>query len=173
MKKIKYSKEAVNLIAERMTDEFLKQFVLLWLGTNATLEQLAEQLNYSTRQIERYAKKVKDLISQMPDIVNGEVKYMGSVSMVGGHIDEPKKFDIEKYVKERDEMLLKGSVNELKKFIAEHETYYDLMLVDIIARAKNDTLEKILHTMIINCTNLPEDYRQKSLEWLQKRSDTE
>ena len=96
---------------------------------------------------------------------------MPNVSLVDGHIDEPKKFDIEKYVKERDEMLLKGSVNELKKFIAEHETYYDLMFVDIIARAKNDILEKILHTMIINCTNLSEDYRQKSVEWLQKRSD--
>lgn len=73
MKRINYSPEAVNLIAERMPDYFLKQFALMWLGTNATAEQLAEKLNYSTRQIRRYTKKVKELISQMPDIVNGEV----------------------------------------------------------------------------------------------------
>lgn len=77
MKKIRYSPEAVNLIAERMPDYFLKQFALLWLGTNITTEQLAEKINYSTRQTERYAKKVKELISQMPDIVNGEVKIYG------------------------------------------------------------------------------------------------
>ena len=74
MKTIKYSPQAVNLIAERMPDDFLKQFVLLWLGTNKTQEQIAEELNYSTRQTQRFTAKVKELISQMPDIVNGEVK---------------------------------------------------------------------------------------------------
>lgn len=81
MKKIKYSPEAVNLIAERMPDEFLKQFVMLWYGTDINKENLAEVLNYSVRQIERYSAKVRKMVEQMPDIVNGEVK----------HIDEPKK----------------------------------------------------------------------------------
>ena len=74
MKKTKYTPEAVNLISSRMPNEFLKQFALLWLGTDKTVEQLAEHFNYSTRQMERYASKIKKLISQMPDISNGEVK---------------------------------------------------------------------------------------------------
>lgn len=46
--------------------------------------------------------------------------------------------NIEKYVKERDEMLLKGSVAELKKFIAKYEEYYNPMMVDALARAKDE-----------------------------------
>ena len=37
--------------------------------------------------------------------------------------------NIEKYVKERDEMLMKGSVAELKKFIAKYEEYYNPTVV--------------------------------------------
>ena len=74
--------------------------------------------------------------------------------------------NIEKYVKERDEMLLKGSVAELKKFIAKYEEYYNPMMVDALARAKDEVLEITLHKMIIHCVNLPFDYRQKSADWL-------
>ena len=77
--------------------------------------------------------------------------------------------NIEKYVKERDEMLLKGSVAELKKFIAKYEEYYNPMMVDALARAKDEVLEITLHKMIIHCVNLPFDYRQKSADWLLDR----
>ena len=77
--------------------------------------------------------------------------------------------NIEKYVKERDEMLLKGSVAELKKFIAKYEEYYNPMMIDALARAKDEVLEITLHKMIIHCVNLPFDYRQKSADWLLDR----
>ena len=77
--------------------------------------------------------------------------------------------NIEKYVKERDEMLLKGSVAELKKFIAKYEEYYNPMMADALARAKDEVLEITLHKMIIYCVNLPFDYRQKSADWLLDR----
>ena len=67
--------------------------------------------------------------------------------------------NIEKYVKERDEMLLKGSVAELKKFIAKYEECYNPMMVDALARSKDEVLEITLHKMIIHCVNLPFDYR--------------
>jgi hypothetical protein len=77
--------------------------------------------------------------------------------------------NIEKYAKERDEMLLKGSVAELKKFIAKYEEYYNPMMVDALARAKDEVLEITLHKMIIHCVNLPFDYRQKNADWLLDR----
>ena len=63
-------------------------------------------------------------------------------------------------------MLLKGSVAELKEFIAKYEEYYNPMMVDALARAKDEVLEITLHKMIIHCVNLPFDYRQKSADWL-------
>lgn len=77
--------------------------------------------------------------------------------------------NIQKYVKERDEMLLKCSVDELKTFIGKYEEYYNPMFVDVIARAKDEVLEITLHKMIIHCTNLPFDFRQKSADWLLDR----
>jgi hypothetical protein len=77
--------------------------------------------------------------------------------------------NIEKYAKERDEMLLKGSVAELKKFIAKHKECYNPTVVDALAKAKYEVLEITLHKMIIHCVNLPFDYRQKSADWLMDR----
>ena len=77
--------------------------------------------------------------------------------------------NIEKYVKERDEMLLKGSVAELKKFVKKYEQYYSPMIANSMARAKDEVLEITLHKMIIHCVNLPFDYRQKSADWLLNR----
>ena len=77
--------------------------------------------------------------------------------------------NIEKYVKERDEMLLKGSVAELKKFIAKYEEYYNPMIAKSMEKAKDEVLEITLHKMIIHCVNLPFDYRQKSADWLLDR----
>ena len=77
--------------------------------------------------------------------------------------------NIEKYVKERDEMLLKGSVAELKKFVKKYEQYYSPMIANSMARAKDEVFEITLHKMIIHCVNLPFDYRQKSADWLLDR----
>jgi hypothetical protein len=77
---------------------------------------------------------------------------------------------IKEYVKARDEMLMKCSVAELRKFIAEHEQCFSLMFVDAIARASDEILEMTLHKMIVNCTSLPFDFRQKSADWLLDKS---
>ena len=74
--------------------------------------------------------------------------------------------NIEKYVKERDQMLLKGSVAELKKFVKKYEKYYSPMIANSMTKAKDEVLEITLHKMIIHCVNLPFDYRQKSADWL-------
>lgn len=77
--------------------------------------------------------------------------------------------NVDKYVKERDEMLLKCSVDELRKFAAEHKKHFNPMLVDAFARASDEVLEITLHKMIVNCTNLPYVFRTKSACWLLER----
>lgn len=77
--------------------------------------------------------------------------------------------NIKKYVKKRDEMLLKCSVEELKKFVKNNEQYYTPMFADAIARANDKVLEVTLHKMIVNVTSLPFDFRQKSADWLLDR----
>lgn len=73
------------------------------------------------------------------------------------------------YAKERDEMLLKGSIEELRKFVLEHENCFSLMFVDAIAKASDEVLEITLHKMIVNAINLPLVYRVKSAGWLCER----
>jgi hypothetical protein len=76
---------------------------------------------------------------------------------------------IKKYVKERDEMLLKCSVAELRTFIKNHTEFYEPMFIDAINKAPDEILEISLHKMIVNCTSLPFDFRQKSADWLLDR----
>ena len=73
------------------------------------------------------------------------------------------------YVKDRDEMLLKRSVEEFRKFVAKYEKYYSPMFVDAIVRADDKVLEITMHKMIVHCTNLPFDFRQESADWLLDR----
>lgn len=77
-----------------------------------------------------------------------------------------KMNELMQYVKERDEMLLKGSVDELKKFALANRKHYSPMFIVMLEKASYATLEATLHKMIVNCTNLPEEYRQKSADWL-------
>lgn len=77
--------------------------------------------------------------------------------------------NIEKYAKERDEMLLKGSVAELKKFVKKYEQYYSTTIANSMVREKDEVIEITLHKMIIHCVNLPFGYRQKSADWLLDR----
>lgn len=75
----------------------------------------------------------------------------------------------EQFVKERDEMLLKCDVSKLREFVKEHPTDYGVLFVDAITHATDEALEITLHKMIVNCTNLPFDFRQKSADWLLDR----
>lgn len=74
--------------------------------------------------------------------------------------------ELKQYAKERDEMLLKCSVAELRKFVSKHEKFYSPMFTDAITRADEKVLEITLHKMIVHCINLPFDFRQKSADWL-------
>lgn len=77
--------------------------------------------------------------------------------------------EIKKYIKERDEMLLKCSVAELRTFINNHAEYYSQTFIDAINKAPDGILEITVHKMIVNCTSLPFDFRQKSADWLLDR----
>lgn len=74
MKHITYSEKAVELIKSRMPDEFYRVFVELYFGTNCSLQQIANNFNYSKRHMERISSKVRKMVEAMDDIVNGDVK---------------------------------------------------------------------------------------------------
>lgn len=70
---------------------------------------------------------------------------------------------LKRYVKERDKMLKKCSVEELKQFIKKHnnaEFYEDF------CNASELVQEATLHKMIVNVPSLPKDLRRDSLVWL-------
>ena len=73
------------------------------------------------------------------------------------------------FVKARDKMLLKCSVEELRKFVKNNGKYYDTEFITAVLFAKDEFLEMVLHKMIVNCTSLPFDFRQKSADWLLDR----
>lgn len=85
--------------------------------------------------------------------------------------DELKQKDeeIKQYVKERDEMLLKCSIEELRKFTEEHQHILSKGYVEAFRQAPDKVVEITLHKMIVNVTNLPDDFRQKSADWLLDR----
>ena len=76
---------------------------------------------------------------------------------------------IKKYAKERDEMLLKRSVAELKTFVNNHAEYYSPMFIAAINAAPDFVLEITLHKMVVHCTNLPFEFRAESADWLLER----
>lgn len=77
---------------------------------------------------------------------------------------------IKRYVKERDEMLMKCSVDELRKFVETHKEFHDPAQIAAFRRASEEVLEISLHKMIVNATNLPFEFRAKSAEWLFDRN---
>jgi hypothetical protein len=79
---------------------------------------------------------------------------------------------IKKYVKERDEMLMKCSVAEFRKFVETHKVFHDPAQIAAFRRASDEVLEISLHKMIVNATNLPFEFRAKSAEWLFDRNYT-
>ena len=77
--------------------------------------------------------------------------------------------DIEKFVIERDEMLLKRDVNELRKFVNDHKEIYESFFIKATNAASDEVLEVALHKMIANVTSLPADFIEESIEWLLER----
>lgn len=73
---------------------------------------------------------------------------------------------IKKYVKERNEMLKKCNVNELRKFVNEHKQLYSGDFVEQFINASDYVAEITLHKMIVNVPNLPQGLRERSALWL-------
>lgn len=76
---------------------------------------------------------------------------------------------IRKYVQNRDEMLLKRDVNELRKFVKENKKFFDKEYLDNFEKASDEVLEITLHKMIVSVTSLPMDFQNESLVWLLER----
>lgn len=74
--------------------------------------------------------------------------------------------NIKKYVKERNEMLKKCSVQELRKFVASHTEFYDAPYIAAFSKAPDEVLEVSLHKMIVNVPSLPKELRSNSARWL-------
>ena len=76
------------------------------------------------------------------------------------------KEQIKKYVKERNEMLKKCDVNELRKFVNDHKELYTAEYVENFNKASDEVLRVTLHKMIVNVPKLPKKLRDQSAFWL-------
>lgn len=74
--------------------------------------------------------------------------------------------NIKKWVKERNDMLKKCDVSELRKFINNHPETYSKMFIEAINKASDEVLKITLHKMIVNVPKLPKKLRDKSAYWL-------
>ncbi len=74
--------------------------------------------------------------------------------------------EIQKYIKARDEMLLKRDVEALRKFVNDHESYFTADYVKAINNAPANILEITLHKMIVNVKSLPKSLKNESAKWL-------
>ena len=77
--------------------------------------------------------------------------------------------NVKKYVKERDEMLLKRSVSELRKFVKDHAIMFSSEYIEHFEKASDEVVEITLHKMIANVTSLPEEFVKESVIWLLER----
>lgn len=73
---------------------------------------------------------------------------------------------IEKFVRDRDEMLLRGSVEELKHFMINHAKEYGEDFVEAFLLAGDLVQEATLHKMIAVVTTMPVHMRRDSMAWL-------
>ena len=77
--------------------------------------------------------------------------------------------NIKQYVRERDEMLKKCSIEELRKFVNEHKKHFTSEYVESFNAAPDKVLEITLHKMIVNAVKLPQNLRERSALWLMFR----
>ncbi len=82
------------------------------------------------------------------------------------------KASVKRYVRERDEMLKKRSVSELRKFVAEHKDILGAEYVAAFSKASDEFIEIVLHKMICNAIKLPAEMRRDSAIWLMMRNLT-
>lgn len=73
---------------------------------------------------------------------------------------------LERFVRERDEMLLKCSVEELKHFVVNHAKEYGEDFVEAFLLAGDLIQEVTLHKMIAAVTTMPVHMRRDSMAWL-------
>lgn len=76
---------------------------------------------------------------------------------------------IKRYVKERDEMLQKCSVEALEEFAKSHAQFFPKGFTEMFASASYGVKEATLHKMIVSAVNLPADLRKASAIWLTSR----
>ena len=76
---------------------------------------------------------------------------------------------IKQYVKERDEMLLKCDVGELRKFVQKWEEIHHSDIYELMMKAPDAVLEITLRKMIIHATDMPKELRVQAKEWLLSR----
>ena len=76
------------------------------------------------------------------------------------------KARIKQYVKERNHMLKKCNVSELRKFVNEHKQLYTSEYLENFNNASDEVLEVTLHKMIVNVPSLPKRLRERSAFWL-------
>ena len=72
----------------------------------------------------------------------------------------------QKYLKARDEMLLKCDPEELRKFVIDHADSFQESFVKAMTSAPSSILEMTLHKMIVNTKRLPKSRRNESAKWL-------
>jgi hypothetical protein len=80
-----------------------------------------------------------------------------------------KKAIMEQYVKERDEMLLKCDVNELRKFVRKNSHMYNQEIFAMLTEAPDSVLEVTLRKMIIHAASMPKELQEEAKQWLLTR----
>lgn len=74
-----------------------------------------------------------------------------------------------RYVKERDEMLMKRSVTALEEFVAKHADMFHEGFSETFLMMPEEVKEATMHKMIIGAVKLPENIRRESAMWLASR----
>ena len=76
---------------------------------------------------------------------------------------------LKRYVKERDEMLMKRSVTALEAFVRKHADMYEDGFLEAFETMPDTIREATLHKMIMGAAKLPENIRRESAMWLASR----
>ena len=142
-----------------------------------TFELLKNDMRFSPAQIdEMFVKSNKAKINKLKcphamDFYNDYFviyPYRAGIPFLFEYV-EGGMMELEKFVKERDEMLLKRDVNELRKFVNDREGIYGRFFVASINTESDGMLGVTLHKMIANATSLPREFVAESKEWLKSR----
>ena len=77
--------------------------------------------------------------------------------------------DVENFAEDRDEMLKKASIDELKKFMNKYRDMFEEKDFEEFENTSDGVLEVILHKMIVNVHTLPKKLKEESKTWLISR----